>query len=75
VKLIREKHFGLVRAVNEAGTEILRREAELRLEGFRECLEISCREIGISYGGELIACDLYYIDQGIERDMCCGVWL
>ena len=24
---------------------------------------------------DLMACDWYYMERGIDRDMCCGVWL
>jgi hypothetical protein len=62
------KHIDLVEAVNSALTEAAHSDARLRLEGFREAVDI----VGERH---LIALDNHYLDQGIDRPMCCGVWL
>lgn len=62
-----EKHIELVEAVNNAKTE---REHDMHgdiLHGFRECLYF----MGIN---QLMDCDLHYLNQGIDRPMCCGVF-
>jgi len=64
-----DKHIELVEAVNNAKTKQEHREAEIRLETFRDTLRLC----GIK--PSLMEMDLYYIDKGIERPMCCGVWL
>lgn len=64
-----DKHIELVEAVNNARSEEEHRLAHARLDGFRQGL-LSC---GIH--PNLIACDLHYLDQGIERPMCAGVFL
>jgi len=62
------RHIELVERVNNAKTEKDRNYACNVLYGFREALEV----IGIN---QLIACDLYYLNQGIDRPMCAGVFL
>jgi hypothetical protein len=62
-------HIELVRAVNEATTEEGHRIRETMLQGWRK---------GVTDAGgcvDLCAADSYYLDQGIDRPMCCGVWL
>jgi hypothetical protein len=63
-----EKHIELVKMVNSADSELQHSLAEERLRGYRDCLSVS----GIMQG---IECDLYYIDKGIDRPMCCGVFI
>ena len=65
-----DKHIGLVEAVNNARTRAEHRDAEQRLRGFRDALY--CME---NTPGHFIECDLHYLSQGIDRPMCCGVWL
>lgn len=64
-----ERHIELVEAVNNAKTLREHELAEARLRGFRDGLEIQGKI------GQLSACDLHYITQGIDRPMCCGVFL
>ena len=66
-----EKHIDLVVAVNESKTEAEHRDAENRLRGFREAIQL----FGINYGNQLMECDMYYINQGVDAPMCCGVFL
>lgn len=64
-----EKHIELVEAVNNATTEIEHSIADAKLHGFR---------LGLRHAGaklNLADCDMFYIDQGIDRPMCCGVFL
>lgn len=63
------KHIELLEAVNNAKTEHEHWSASKRLEGFRMGLE-DCRR-----KPDLMGCDLHYLDQGIDRPMCCGVFL
>lgn len=66
---LREKHIQLVEAVNNATTEKEHRDHEMRLQWWREGVADSDRVL--SY----IAADMHYLNQGIERPMCCGVFL
>ena len=68
MKNLFDKHIELVEAVNSATTQEAHYHAQLRLGGFRDALEI----IGVL---QLCECDNYYLDKGIDRPMCCGVWL
>lgn len=66
-----QKHIELVEAVNNAKTEREHENAENVLRGFRIAIGYTDQ----SPGRQLIDCDLHYINQGIDRPMCCGVWL
>ena len=63
------KHIELVEATNNARTEVEHQAAIARLVGFR----IGLREAGVT--PNLVGCDLFYVDQDINRPMCCGVFL
>ncbi len=63
-----EKHIQLLEKVNNAPTNDLHHVYCMELYGFRTALRL----VGIN---QLIECDLYYLDQGIDRPMCCGVFL
>jgi len=63
-----EKHIELVVKVNSADSELQHTMAERELYGFRMALEA----LNIN---QLMECDWHYIDQGIDRPMCCGVFL
>lgn len=67
-----EKHIELVEAVNNAKTQAEHDRAEAMLEGFRLALDESGSPF---YGQLLMDCDRRYMDQGIDRPMCCGVFL
>lgn len=60
-------HIELVENVNTLKGEA-RTHAVYKLYGFREALAL----MGIY---QLVECDLYYIDKGIDVDMCAGVFL
>lgn len=64
-----KKHIELIEAVNNAKTQQEHDRAEAVLEGFRLALD----EFNGRWSGT--ACDQHYMDQGIERPMCCGVFL
>lgn len=66
---LREKHIQLVEAVNNASTEQEHRYAKMRLDNWREGVADSDRVLNY------IAADLHYLDQGVDRPMCCGVFL
>lgn len=63
-----EKHIQLVEKVNNAPNSQLHHAYSMELHGFRTVLRL----LGID---QLMECDLHYIDQGIDRPMCCGVFL
>ena len=69
MKPLHEKHIRLVGQVNKSTTEAdhAKRYRELRI--WREGVEDAGRKL------DLMACDRHYIDKGIDRPMCCGVWL
>jgi len=66
---LHEKHISRIRAVNESQTESEHLRLKLALESWRLGIEDAGRRV------DLIACDNYYLDQGVDRPMCCGVWL
>lgn len=63
-----EKHIQLVEAVNNAKDQTTHYAALNVLIGFRAELDL----MGIN---QLIECDMHYLNQGIDRIMCCGVFL
>jgi hypothetical protein len=63
-----DKHIKLVEAVNNSKTESEHYANNRQLKGFREALDI----MKIN---QLMDCDWHYINQGIDRPMCCGVFL
>lgn len=63
-----EKHISLVEKVNNAPNNQLHHVYCMELYGFRAALRL----VGIN---QLMECDLYYLDQGIDRPMCGGVFL
>lgn len=63
-----DRHIALVERVNNAKTKSEERDAANILYGFREALEA----VGIN---QLMDCDLYYLNKGIDRPMCAGVFL
>jgi hypothetical protein len=65
------KHIELVEAVNNAKTHQEHDRALAVLEGYRIALHYALAQ----FSGHLIACDKHYMDQGIDRPMCCGVFL
>lgn len=65
----RRKHIELVEAVNNAKTQAEHDRADAVLEGFRAAFDET-------YDGfSLMDCDRHYMDQGVTRPMCCGVFL
>ena len=65
-----EKHIALVENVNNSLTHEEHERAQARLRGFREALDCMWPR-----PMHLIECDNHYLRQGIDRPMCCGVWL
>ena len=66
---IQEKHIHLIELVNKSTT---REEHSLRDRDLRYW-RIGVEDAGLKL--DLIGADMYYINQGIDRPMCCGVWL
>lgn len=64
-----ERHIELVELVNNAKTVKQHEEARTYLNGFREAGKLLIDDIG------LMACDMHYINQGIDRPMCAGVFI
>ncbi len=66
---INDKHIAYIEKVNNSKTIQEHFENTLILEIWRR---------GVSDAGVKLSCldaDIFYIDQGIDRPMCCGVWL
>ena len=63
------KHIELVEAVNNSKTIEEHKKAKIYLQVFRAGVS-NC-----DYYLDLCGCDMYYIDKGIDRPMCGGVWL
>jgi hypothetical protein len=63
-----ETHIELIDAVNNSTTVMEHHDAELILKGFRLALKVLNMN-------DLSMCDMHYIEQGINRPMCCGVFL
>lgn len=64
-----ERHMQLIDAVNNATTEHAHREADVYLSGWVD---------GVRFAGEyvdLIRADQEQFSRGIDRPMCCGVFL
>lgn len=68
MKTLFDTHIKFVDAVNSSKTEEERDKAGYILLGFRAALSVQ----GIN---QLMDCDNYYMDKGINRPMCCGVFL
>jgi hypothetical protein len=66
------KHIELVEAVNNAKTQQEHDMAEAVLRGYRIAL---VEAYDTCAGNLLMECDRHYLDQGIDRPMCCGVFL
>ena len=66
---INEKHILHIEAVNNSKTVEDHAANVLYLTAWRN----GVRDSGINIS--LIAADMFYIDQGIDRPMCSGVWL
>lgn len=66
---IHEKHIELIEAVNNSATERTHWDNYNVLNGWRQAFDDMGRTL------DLCACDMHYIDQGIERPMCCGILL
>ena len=65
-----DAHLALVEAVNAATTESEHWAAEQKLRGFRECADLLRPHNRLR-----TEADMHYIDQDIDRPMCCGVFL
>lgn len=66
---IHTTHIRIVEAVNKSKTTEEHHSAYKFLMGYRQAIE------DLGYKIPLIEADMHYINQGIDRPMCCGVWL
>lgn len=66
---IQTKHRELLDKVNYSKTKQEHRTNELYLRAWRDGVKDAGGKVDLMDG------DWYYMEQGIERDMCCGVWL
>jgi len=66
---LNEMHLKLVQNVNNATTKHEHDLNEACLSGFRMGLAMVGGKLDWAYP------DLHYMHQGINRPMCCGVWL
>jgi hypothetical protein len=62
------RHIELLERVNRSATNKEYDKAYAYLCAFREALALT----GIN---QLMDCDNYYLEQGVDRPMCCGVFL
>lgn len=66
---LHEVHCALVDKVNNSKTELEHRTSEIYLNGWRDGVRSTGRRV------DLIAQDIRHINNGIDRPMCCGVFL
>jgi hypothetical protein len=66
---IRARHIELVEQVNNAKDEREHSARQFYLDGWRDGLFSA----GVNLS--LMAADQHYLDQGVDRPMCCGVFL
>jgi len=66
---LHNKHIKLVENVNNSITEWDHTLNLLYLRAWRDGVEDSGRKL------RLMDCDMLYIEKGVDRPMCCGVWL
>jgi len=66
---LHDKHIELVEAVNNSSTNRGHDLANAVLHGWMKGVE-DC-----GFRIDLCAADMHYINQGIDRPMCCGVFL
>jgi hypothetical protein len=69
IMTLHEKHIKKIELVNNADTEALHNNRMLELRSWREGVQDAGKSL------DLCACDMHYIAKGIDRPMCCGVWL
>ena len=66
---LHEKHIHRIEQVNKATTDEEHSQRDRDLRNWRKGAE----DAGAKF--DLFACDYHYFDQGVDRPMCCGVWL
>ena len=66
---LHEKHILRIELVNESKTQDEHDHALTSLRHWRQGVEDAGLRI------DLCAADFHYLNQGIDRPMCCGVWL
>ena len=66
---IHKQHIKLIRSVNESKTIEEHKERLIYLNGWIDGITACGHALNI------MECDNYYLEQGIDRPMCCGVWL
>lgn len=72
---IHDRHIELVEAVNAAKTASEHDRAGECLRAWREGVRLGVPMSDAEYGWFLMDGDRHYINQGIDRPTCCGVWL
>jgi len=71
MKPVQDAYIELVEAANNANTDLEHFQYVSKTEGFLRCLSI----INPQWAGDLIiAGDMYYLNQNIERPMTGGIW-
>ena len=68
---LHDKHIQLVEIANDSKTRHEHDKALTFLQGWRTGVGHAAGVRTLSY----MACDQHYLDQGINRPMCCGIWL
>lgn len=72
---IHDRQIELLKHVNGARTAAKHSAAEAHLRSWRDGVADALGWSDAQCGRFIIAADHYYLDQGIDRDMCGGVWL
>lgn len=63
-----QRMFAMLDQYNSTTDPALRNFQRGRIDGFRTALDV------MGYTNYHVACDMYYLDNGVERDMTCGLW-
>jgi len=66
---LHEQHIELIEAVNNAEEANNHLNKMLYLNAWRDGVVAAGHKL------DFCACDWHYLSQGIDRPMCCGVWL
>jgi hypothetical protein len=69
-----EKLIQKIEAVNNAKTQEEHDENYLILNSWKDGVRDCAKHLGL-FISVMADADNYYLDQGINRPMCCGVWL
>lgn len=72
---IHDRQIELLKRVNSARTEREHNDARDHLHAWRQGVGDALEWSDSRRGRFLMEADEHYLNQGVERDMCAGVWL